>query len=301
MKRCRSLLFMPGNNPGMLGNAASLGADAVIFDLEDAVALREKDAARILVHNALKKLPKNQATSVIVRINALDTPQWKADVDAVVEAGTEGILLPKASTPDDIRTLAAAVEAAEKRRAPGLPEVYLIGLVETALGIESAYEIAKSHPRLKALQLGAEDLTLELGAKRTPKGDEVLYSRMRLIIACRAARIMALDTPYPFVTDLEGLAADTAFAAQLGFDGKTVISPHHVSVINGAFTPAADQIAWSKRVIAAALQAEKEGKGAVSLDGMMIDLPIIKRAENLLSRAGLLDTATEANGGAGHA
>lgn len=283
MKRCRTLLFVPGNNPGMLGNAENLGADIVIFDLEDAVAQTEKDTARILVRNALIYL-KPRKTEVVVRINGLDTPFWRRDIAAAVRGKTDYILLPKCSVPQDVLTVVAAVEEEEAKRADAGPAARLLALVETSVGIEGSVALAASHPRLAGMQLGAEDLTAELGAKRTARGDEILYARSRLIMACKTAGIKALDTPFPFVTDLEGLAADAALSAQLGFDGKTVISPHHVALVNEAFTPSEEQIRWANRVLAAARRAKAEGKGAVSLDGMMIDLPIIKRAERILSR-----------------
>lgn len=285
MKRCRTLLFVPGNNPGMLASAENLGSDIVIFDLEDAVAQSEKDTARVLVRNALTYL-KPQKTEVAVRINGLDTPFWRDDIAASIHGGTDYILLPKASHPEDVRTAVAAIEEEEAIRG-GAAGTRLLALVETATGIENAVDLAASHPRLVGMQLGAEDLTLELGAKRTAEGVEIMYARSRLIMACKSAGIKALDSPFPFVTDLEGLAADAAFSAQLGFDGKTVISPHHVPVVNEAFSPSKEQIHWARRVLAAASRAKAEGKGAVSLDGMMIDLPIIKRAERMLSRAAL--------------
>lgn len=282
MNRCRTLLFMPGNNPGMLASAGSLGADIVIFDLEDAVAQTEKDAARVLVRNALTYM--KPGLEVTVRINALDTPYWNADILAAVTGGADYILAPKCAQPSDAHTLVRAIEAAETATGSG-KKTGLLALVESALGVENAFALACSHPRLAAILLGAEDLTAELGAKRTPEGREIQYARSRIVMACRAAGIKALDTPYPFVTDLEGLEADAAFSAQLGFDGKAVISPHHVHAVNEAFSPSAEQVRWAERVMAAARRAEAEGKGAVSLDGMMVDLPIIKRAERIVSRA----------------
>ena len=280
MKRSRSLLFMPGNNPGMLVSAQSLGADSIIFDLEDAVAQTEKDAARILVRNALLAV-KPQNIPVIIRINALDTPYWSLDLAAAVQGGASGILAPKCFSVACVQEILDSLEQEEQRqkKAP----LDFIALVESALGIENAFAMASAHPRVKGLLLGAEDLTAELGARRSPVGNEILYARSRLLMACRAAGIRAIDSPYPFVADLEGLEKDAALAAQLGFDGKALISPHHVHLVNQAFTPPEDQIRWASRVMAAALRAKKEGKGAVSLDGMMIDLPVIKRAERILA------------------
>ena len=282
MNRCRTLLFMPGNNPGMLASAGSLGADIVIYDLEDAVAQTEKDAARILVRNALTYM--QPGIEVTVRINGLDTPYWNADILAAVTGGADYILAPKCAQPSDVHTLIQAIEAAEAAT-NSKKKLELLALVESALGVENAFALAGSHPRLAAILLGAEDLTAELGARRTPEGREIQYARSRIVMACRAAGIKALDTPFPFVTDIAGLELDAAFGAQLGFDGKAVISPHHVHAVNEAFSPSAEQVRWAERVMAAAGRAKAEGKGAVSLDGMMIDLPVIKRAERIMSRA----------------
>ena len=282
MKRRRSYLFMPGNNPGMLAASQHLGADAVIFDLEDAVAQTEKDAARCLVRNALSFL-QQRATDIVVRINSLDSPHWQADIRAA--AAAEYILVPKCAAREDIPRIAACLEETEKACGRSLP-VRFLALVESPLGIENVFAIASGHPRLAGILLGAEDLTAELGAKRTPGGQEIFYARSRVLMACKAAGIIAIDTPFPFVSDLDGLAEDAALAAHMGFDAKALISPQHVPAVNEAFTPAPAQVNWALRVMASARRAQQEGKGAVSLDGMMIDLPVIKRAERILSLAG---------------
>jgi citrate lyase subunit beta/citryl-CoA lyase len=278
------MLFMPGNNPGMLTSAQSLGADCVIFDMEDSVARSEKDAARILIRHALSAMRPGNA-GVAVRINALDTPFWKEDIAAVVRGGADIVLVPKTNSPDYVRETLAALEAAEAEHGVDERRIVVFALIESALGIENAFAVASAHARLGGILLGAEDLTAELGARRTARGDEIHYARSRILMACRAAGIRAIDTPFPFVADTEGLAADAGFAARLGFDGKAVISPHHVVAVNAAFSPGPEQINWALRVMEAALRAAGEGKGVASLDGMMVDLPVIKRAERILAMA----------------
>lgn len=278
--RNRTFLFMPGNNPGMLASAQALGADVVIFDLEDAVARSEKDAARNLVSHALKEL-RPQGVGIAVRINGLDTPFWQADLAAMVEARAEFLMVPKIERPEEIRQVGEAIEAACREQGVTEP-LRALAIVETPLGLENAFAIASASPVLYGILLGAEDFTAAMGAQRTAEGDEIAYARCRLLTACKAAGVLAIDTPFPFVSDLDGLEKDAAFAVQLGFDGKAVISPHHVHAVNRAFMPAPEKINWAKRVMAAAARAKAEGKGAVSLDGMMIDLPIIKRAERIL-------------------
>lgn len=282
--RNRTFLFMPGNNPGMLASAQCLGADVVIFDLEDAVAQTEKDAARALVSHALTGL-RPQGVGVTVRINGLDTMHWQADLEAVVTAGVDFVMVPKMESPAHVLTVAHRMEDIRAKH-PVAQEAGLLAIIESPLGLEQAYAIATAHASLRGLLLGAEDLTAALGAQRTAQGAEIAYARARLLTACKAAGIWAIDTPFPFVSDMEGLEADAAFAVQLGFDGKAVISPHHVHKVNEAFMPAPEKVNWAHRVMTAARKATEEGKGAVSLDGMMIDLPIIKRAERILALAG---------------
>jgi citrate lyase subunit beta/citryl-CoA lyase len=225
-----------------------------------------------------------QGTGTAVRINALDTPYWQEDVKAVVRAEPDIILIPKADGAEYVKQAVAAIEAAESEYKQN-PKAEVVALVESSLGVENAFRIARAHERLVGMLLGAEDLTANLGAQRTAGGQEILYARGRMLMACKAADIKAIDSPFPFVADIEGLKKDAAFAAQLGFDGKAVISPHHVHSVNEAFTPTPEQSDWAKRVTDAAKKAETEGKGAISLDGMMIDLPIIKRAERILLMA----------------
>lgn len=278
--RNRTFLFMPGNNPGMLSSAQCLGADVVIFDLEDAVAQQEKDAARTLVRHALEEL-RPQGVGITVRINGLDTPYWQADMEAVIRAGTDFVMVPKLEHAAQVLQVAQAIEDARKKYTV-TAEVKALAIIESPLGLENAYAIASAHKNLRGILLGAEDFTAAMGAQRTGEGAEIAHARARLVTACKAADILAIDTPYPFVSDLEGLEKDAAYAVQLGFDGKAVISPHHVHRVNQAFMPAPEKINWARRVMAAARKADEEGKGAVSLDGMMIDLPIIKRAERIL-------------------
>ncbi|MBB5142113.1 HpcH/HpaI aldolase/citrate lyase family protein [Desulfovibrio intestinalis] len=278
--RNRTFLFMPGNNPGMLASAQCLGADVVIFDLEDAVAQTEKDAARILVSHALTEL-RPQGVGVTVRINGLDTPYWQADMEAVVAAGTDFVMVPKIESADQMLQVTTGIESA-RQKCGSTATVKALAIIETPLGLENAHAIASASKILHGILLGAEDFTASMGAQRTADGAEIAYARSRLLTACKAAGVLAIDTPFPFVADLERLEKDAAFAVQLGFDGKAVISPHHVHRVNQAFMPAPEKVNWAQRVMAAARKASEEGKGAVSLDGMMIDLPIIKRAERIL-------------------
>ena len=279
----RSLLFLPGNNPNMLINAGCLGADAVIFDLEDAVSPAEKDAARILVRNTMRYM--ELSCEKIVRINSVDTDYWRSDIDAMLPERPDLILLPKAATPADI--LAVSEYMAEVEQSLGLEcgSVGIIALIETALGVENAFLIATAADRVKGLFLGAEDLTADLQCKRTKEGREIEYARTRLVVAARAAGVDVYDTPFTDVNDDEGIVTDAELAKALGFTGKASISPRHVDVINSVFSPTVEEIDYAYEVVDAIARAKAEGKGAISLRGKMIDAPIVARAERTIAMA----------------
>lgn len=280
----RSLLFIPGNNPAMLQNADIHGADALILDLEDAVAIKEKDSARRLVRRAIRELGFGGAP-LIIRVNPAGSPYLEDDLAAIVPL-SPGYLMPtKVSGADDMRALSARMAAIEAESGLEAGSVGLIPLIETALGVENAFQIAGSDPRIKGLFLGAEDLTSDLGAARSKGGQEIFYARSRMVMAAKACGIPVYDTPFTDVNDDEGLEADAAFAKSLGFDGKAAISPRHVAAINQVFSPKLEEIAYAREVMAAIREGEAAGLGAVSLRGKMIDKPIVDRARRLLEAA----------------
>jgi len=280
----RSLLFLPGNNPGMLGNGDTLDADGIILDLEDAVAPNEKDAARILVRNALQTL-HYKACEIIVRINGLDTSYWQDDLEAIISAGPDIIMPTKVSGADYIHELAAKITAVEKSCGMEIGKTKILPLLETAVGVENAYPIAIADKRIIGLFLGAEDLTADLRCKRTKEGQEIFYARTRLVMAARAAGVDAYDTPFTDANDLEGLRKDAILARSLGFSGKTAINPRHIDCINEVFSPSQADIEYAKEVFAAIEEGKKLGKGAVALRGKMIDKPIVARAQQVLDAA----------------
>lgn len=280
----RSLLFLPGNNPNLLINGNCLGADAVIFDLEDAVSPAEKDAARILVRNTMKYSDFGTCEK-IVRINSIDTPFWKLDLDEIMPYSPSMILLPKTSFASDIKAADEYISKAEEKLGLKQGTVGLMPLIETAAGVENAYLIATASPRVRALFLGAEDLTADLHCKRTKEGREIEYARTRLVCAARAAGCEVYDTPFTDVNDDEGILADAMLAKALGFSGKASISPRHVEVINSIFSPTLNEIEYAYEVLEAIDLAKKQGKGAISLHGKMIDAPIVSRAKQTIEAA----------------
>jgi citrate lyase subunit beta/citryl-CoA lyase len=278
------MLFLPGNNPNMLINGNCLGADAVIFDLEDAVAPAEKDAARILVRNTMRYMDFGTCGR-IVRINSIDTPYWKKDLDQILPYKPDLILLPKTSCAADMQEADRYITELEQKLGIESNTVGLMALIETAMGVENAYSIASSCKRIRALFLGAEDLTADLRCKRTKEGREIEYARTRLVVAARAANIDVFDTPFTDVNDDEGIVVDAELAKALGFTGKASISPRHVEVINRVFSPTMAEIDYAYEVIEAIRIAKEQGKGAIALRGKMIDAPIVARAERTISMA----------------
>ena len=288
----RSMLFLPGNTPNIIQNGGILGADAVILDLEDAVAPAEKDSARILVRSVIRGMGFDPC-EVIVRINAIDTPFWKKDLDAVIPVRPSLIMPPKTACAQDVLTVDAYITQLEEKLGMEKGSVGLIPLIETALGIENAFQIASACPRVKAIFLGGEDLTADLHCKRTKEGHEISYARSRMVCAARAAGVEVYDTPFTDVHDDEGIYADAQTAKSLGFTGKSAISPRHVKAINEVFSPSIQEIEYAYEVMEAIRIGKEQGKGAVSLRGKMIDAPIVARARQTIEAAEALGLGRE--------
>lgn len=284
----RSMLFIPGNNPGMLQNGGVFGADTIILDLEDAVAPQEKLSARLLVSHALKYIDYGSSEKV-VRINPLDSVAI-ADIKAIVPCRPDALLVPKVQSGNDIKEVASLISNSETS---DQKPVEIIALIETPKGLSEAYNIALADKRVVALAFGAEDYTAFLGAIRTKEGAEILSARSSLVNAAAAAGIDAIDTPVTDVNDEETLIKDTRLSKQLGFKGKFAINPRQVDTIHSIFNPSDKEISWAERVKHAIFQAEKQGSGVISVDGKMVDLPIANRAERILQLAQILGLRKE--------
>ena len=264
--------------------AESRVADEVIFDLEDAVAPAEKDAARILVRNTMRYMDFGTCGR-IVRINSIDTPYWRKDLDQIMPYKPDLILLPKSGSAADVLAADEYMTELEEKLGYAPNTVGLMPLIETAMGVENSFAIATATKRIKALFLGAEDLTADLRCKRTKEGREIEYARTRLVVAARAAGVEVFDTPFTDVNDDDGIVVDAELAKALGFSGKASISPRHVEVINRVFSPTMAEIDYAYEVIEAIRIAKEQGKGAIALRGKMIDAPIVARAERTISMA----------------
>jgi citrate lyase subunit beta/citryl-CoA lyase len=280
----RTMMYVPGNNAGMIKDAHIYGADSIMFDLEDSVALKEKDSARFLVYNALKTVDY-EGVETVVRINGLETPFGKEDLEAIVRAQPNVIRLPKTETAQDVIDVETAVAGIEAKMGILVGTTKLMAAVETALGVLNAVEIAKASDRLIGIALGAEDFVTDMKTTRSPEGIELLAARSQVLLAARAAGIYALDTVYSDVNNEEGFANEVKLIKQLGFDGKSVINPRQIQPVHEIYAPSEKEIKKSLRVIAASEEAARKGSGVVSLDGKMVDKPIIERARRALTLA----------------
>lgn len=280
----RTMMFLPASNPGMVKDAYIYGADSLMFDLEDAVAVTEKDSARFLIYNALKTIDYGN-TELVVRINGLDSPFGREDIEAVVRAGVHVIRLPKTETKEDIHAVEAVIEEVERKCGREVGSTKMMAAIESPIGVINAFEIATASKRLIAVALGAEDYVTNLKTKRYPDGMELLGARSQIIIAARAAGIYALDTVYTEVDNEEGFRREVELIKQLGFDGKSVINPRQIKPVHEIYTPSEKEINKSISIVRAAKEAEEKGLGVISVNGKMVDKPIVERAERILQLA----------------
>jgi citrate lyase subunit beta/citryl-CoA lyase len=281
------MLYLPGNNPNMLLRGHLFGADGLILDLEDAVPRSEKSSARILVREVLKNRDFDWC-EVTVRINGLDTELWRDDLAAVVPYGIHGVRVPKVETPQMLKDIDDALSSLESMASVPVGTTKVFCLLETALGIWNAYDIALASRRVTAIIPGGEDLAADLRTSRSKEGTELEWARRMMIVAARAAGVDALDTAFPRVGDEEGLRRETEFTKQLGFDGKSVIHPNQIPIVHEIYDPTEAEIESAKKIVQAARDAAARGLGAISVDGRMVDLPVARRAEYTLERAGII-------------
>ena len=284
MDMFRSLLFVPGNREEMLTKAASLPADVLVPDLEDSVPDGEKEHAREIVREVVKTLTQAGRT-VIPRINALDTGLARDDLAAVVGPNVYGVTVGKVTSTWEIEQVSAILDSLEEQAGVEIGHTRLIPWLESAMAIVNAYQIASASPRIVAVAIGAEDFTNDMSVQRSDGGDEVRYARSVVAVAARAAGVIAIDTPYVNFRDAEGLEREVRSALPLGFKAKFAIHPAQLETINTLFSPSEEELEYARQVVAAFAEAEAEGRGSTSLDGKMIDIPVVKRARNLLALA----------------
>ncbi len=277
----RSRLYLPGSEPKYFINAGLHGADAIILDLEDSVHPAEKDAARILVRNTLRAVDFGGAERM-VRINQL--PLGLADLDEVVPEEPDLILIPKTERAEQVAEVDRQIAAVKSRHAVRR-EIWLMPIVESALGVENAMAIATASPNVAALTIGLEDYTADLGVAKTQEGRESLFARMRLVNAARAAGVQASDSVYGDVADMDGLRRWGAESRALGFEGMGCIHPAQIAVVHEAYAPSESEILKALKIVAAFEEARQRGLGVVSLGSKMVDPPVVQRALKLVERA----------------
>jgi citrate lyase subunit beta / citryl-CoA lyase len=280
----RSLLFVPGNKTNMLEKALGVAADALLPDMEDSVPAAEKANARATIRAFLPRLAR-VGVPVIPRVNSLDTEWIEDDLAAVVGPDVYGVSFGKVRTPGDVSAISQLIARLEARAGLALGTLKMIPWIETAEAIVHCHAICRASERIVAVAFGGEDFTNDLGVDRLDDEAQIAYARQSLCIAARAAGVLALDTPYFKLRDAAGLSANARSAKHIGFKGKFAIHPEQVEPLNDCFSPSAEDVAHAERVVAAFEQAEQRGRGSTSLDGRVIDVPVVKRARALLELA----------------
>ena len=286
MRPCRSMLYIPGDSPRMIQHAPVFGADSILLDLEDAVALTEKDAARKMVACYLKNYDF-KSLIVTVRVNGSDTEYFDDDLKEIIPCVPDAVRIPKCSAPEDVMIADKKIEAIEKANSIPVGKVRIHAMIETAAGVENSFLIASACPRVQAITLGGQDLTADMGVQKTKEGWELFYARSRVVVAARAARVDVYDTVWADIDDKEGLMKECLQIVNLGFTGKAAIHPDQIETIHRAFMPTEKEFRKALRVMEAAENAKKEGKGVISVDGKMVDAPVVARASRLLELADL--------------
>ncbi len=283
MRSRRAILYMPGDNWKMITKAITLGVDSICMDMEDGAAVNKKAEARQTIAKALQELDFGESEK-LARINSVGSGWEKDDIEAVLPYHPDGIVIPKVESYEQVEWASKIIEEAELKYGWKVNSIRILIGVETAKGILNLKEIA-SHPRLDAIIFGGEDFAASIGAKRTKEAVELLYARQAVIVACAANDLQAIDIVTIDYKDEENLKREAEFGAQLGFSGKQIIHPIQVSIVQKAFTPSEEEIAYAKRIVETFEASQKEGRGAYSLDGKMIDMPLLKHAQKVLARA----------------
>ncbi len=293
MQLLRSLVFVPGNRSNMLERALGFGADIIMVDLEDSVPPGEKAAACDLATEWVPRLAE-AGKRVMVRVNALDTGLAAGELSAVVSPDLAGVSIGKGNTAWDLQQVDRLLAPLEAKAGMDSGSIKVIPWIETAMAIVHVYEMARASQRIVGLAFGAEDYTNDMGVTRTDFGEECYFARSSVGVAARAAGVAGLDGPFVGFRDPEGLKADASAARRMGYTGKFAIHPAQIDVINETFSPNPEDVAYAQRVVAAWDEAEAAGRGSLSIDGRMVDVPVVKRAQNLLAQAAAIEAQTNA-------
>jgi citrate lyase beta subunit len=284
MRSRRALLYMPGDDRRKIEKATTLGVDCICMDLEDGTALNKKAEAREVIAQAMRELDFGKSERCI-RINSVGSGFEKDDLTAALAAGPDTIVLPKVESADQVKWVSGEIESYELSNGLPVGGIRLLAGLETAKGVLNLKKIARAEARLEALIFGGEDFATSIGATRSPKATELTYARQAVVTACAAHEIQAIDIVYIDFRDTEGLRREAQQGADWGFAGKQIIHPNQVEPVQAAFTPSDEAIDYARRVVEMFEASQQEGKGAYALDGKMIDMPLVKAAQNVLERA----------------
>jgi citrate lyase subunit beta/citryl-CoA lyase len=284
----RTVMYAAGNNPGLLQNAGIYGADSIIFDVEDSVSVAEKDSARELVYNALKQLKRT--CEVGVRINHISTPWGYDDLDYLLAGRPDYVRLPKGESGDEIKDIDGIITKAEKKHGFEPGSIKIMVSIENPKGLRNAYEIATASPRMIAIAIGGEDFATALKTDKTKGnvitgGRELFVARSMIVFAAREAGIQAIDSVFSNLRDEETLASEVSLIKELGFDGKSCVNPRQIEIIHRIFSPTESEMDYAHRVLRVFEEAQAKKSGVIALDGKMIDMPMVIRAERVLASA----------------
>lgn len=280
----RTMMFLNAQRPALLQGAYIYGADSLMFDLEDAVAEREKDSARFSLFHALTTVDYRNCEKV-VRINGLDTPHYKEDIRVCVAAGADAIRIPKCESQEDVQHVADLVTQAEREYNRPEGSTLLMAAVESPRGVINALAICEASPRMMGIALGAGDYIRNLHTTKSDSGIELLGARSQLVIAARAAGIQCFDTAYLDIDNMEGFKAEVALIKQMGFDGKSLISPKQIAPVHEIYTPSEKQILHAEKIIIQLEENKKQGIGVFTIDGKMVDIALLEGAQRTIAYA----------------
>lgn len=280
----RTMMFMNAQRPALIKDAYIYGSDSIILDLEDAVAENQKDSARFSLYHALKNIDYGD-TEVIVRINGLETPHWKEDIRVVVAAGADGIRIPKCESAADVKLVEEHVLAAEREFGVEEGRTLLMAALESPKGILNAYDIATASDRMFGVAISGGDFRKSMHVQINRGGIEMLAARSQMLLAARAANIQCFDTMFPHINDKEGFEAEVRQNREMGFDGKSVISPKQIRYVHETFAPTEKEIAYAEKLVRSFNEQVDNGIGVYIVDGNMIDIPFIEDAQRVIALA----------------
>ena len=280
----RTMMFMNAQRPGLIKDAYIYGCDSIMLDLEDAVAVNQKDAARFSLYHALTTVDYGD-TEVIVRINGTDTEYWREDVRVCVAGGADGIRIPKCESAEQVKEVEAAVEAAEREFGVEVGWTLLMAALESPLGIMNAYEICTASDRMLGCAISGGDFRTSMRVQIEPDGIEINTARSMMLLAARAAGVQCLDTMYPNLDDEEGFRREVDLIVRMGFDGKSLINPKQIAYVHERLAPTPKQIAHSEKIVRSCREQADAGVGVYVVDGKMVDPPFFKEAERIIELA----------------